>query len=129
MPNIYKGVGCHWGVSSSTVSTVTGKFQSRDHSKKSETDAIKDGDGVTVGKVYFDPTEEASFEYIPTSVTVNGDLTPTLPAIGDLLTVTDTKYTAIAATNWLVEDVSTKSSNSAAMRVSLKLTKYPQITS
>jgi len=131
MSMIYKGVGVTWGTSSTTFSTGMGTFylQSRDHSKKAENKSIKDGNGETRGKVFFDQTEEASFEYIPiSSGTVNGSLVPTIPAIGDLFTVSDSIYTAIAGV-YLVEDISTKSSNNGALKATVKLMKYPYITS
>lgn len=129
MANIYKGVGCHWGVGSTGASAFgTMKLQTRDHALKSEMESIRDATGVTVAKIYYDPTEEATFEYIPSGVS-GGTVTPTLPAIGDLITVTDSTYTQIAGTNWICEDVSTKSSNTGVMRVSIRMVKYPEITS
>lgn len=129
MANIYKGVGCHWGVTSSTATAFgTMKLQTRDHTLKSESETIKDADGVTVSKVYYDPTQEATFEYVATAVS-GGVAAPTLPACGDIFTVVDSVYTQIASTAWLVDDVSTKSSNTSAMRVTVKCTRYPSITS
>jgi hypothetical protein len=129
MANVYHGVGVHWGTSSTTSTTLgTLKLQSRDHEKKSEMEAVKDGDGITVGKIYYDQMDEATFEYIPTSSTVNGTLTPTLPAIGDLISISDTTYTAIAGATWICESVSTKSSNTSALRATVKLVKYQSIT-
>lgn len=129
MANIYKGVGVHWGVTSSGATAFgTMKLQTRDHTLKSDMDTIRDADGVTVAKIYYDPTQEASFEYIPTGAS-GGAVTPTLPTIGDVVTVTDSTYTQIAATNWLVDDVSTRSSNTGVMRVTIRMTRYPQITS
>lgn len=129
MANIYKGVGCHWGVSSSgAVAFGTMKLQTRDHSLKREMESVRDATGVTVAKIYYDPTQEATFEYIPSAAS-GGTVTPTLPAIGDIVTVTDSVYTQVAATNWLVEDVSTKSSNTGVMRVTVRMVNYPEITS
>ena len=130
MANTYKGVGVHWGVNSTTVTAFgTCKIQSRDHSKKSQSETIKDSEGVTVSKIYYDPTEEISFEYVPTTAT-GGTATPTLPDIGTFITMSnDTAYTAIANKVFIVDDVSTKSSNTSAMRVTIKATYYPQITS
>jgi hypothetical protein len=128
MAAIFNGVGAHWGVSSTTCTAFgTFKLQSRDHKKKSETEMVKDADGVTVSKIFFDPSQEATFEYIPTSATATGSVTPTMPAIGDKLTVADTIY-PISASNWLVDEVSTKSSNTSVMKVTVQLSQYPQIT-
>ncbi len=128
MANIYKGVGVHWGVNSTGVAAYgTFKLQSRDHTLKSEMETVRDAEGTTVSKVYYDPNEEATFEYIPTGAS-GGGVTPTLPACGDMVTVTDAAYTRIANTNWLVDEVSTKSSNTSVMRVTVRMTRYPSIT-
>ena len=128
MANIYKNVGVHWGTSSTTTSIVSGQLQTRDHTKKADMEEIKNGDGNVVGKVYYNQTDDATFEWIPTSATVNGTLTVTLPAIGDKITVSDSIYADIAKTNWLVEEVSTKSSNTSCLKATAKLTAYPNIT-
>lgn len=128
MANIYKGVGVHWGVGSTTCTQFgTCKIQSRDHQLKSESETIKDAEGVTVTKIYYDPTQEITFEYIPTAAS-GGVVTPTMPDIGTFITMSnDTAYTAIASKVFLVDDVSTKSSNTGVMRVTVKATHYPQI--
>ena len=129
MANIYKGVGVHWGVVSSGATAFgTMKLQTRDHTLRSEMETVRNADGVTEAKVYYDPTQEATFEYIPSGAS-GGAITPTLPAIGDVVTVTDSVYTQVAATNWLVDDVSTRSSNTGVMRVTVRMSRYPSITS
>lgn len=129
MANIYRGVGVHWGVGTTTAIVAFGTFklQTRDYSKKSEMETLKDSTGVTVAKIYYDPTEEATFEYIPSAAS-GGVAAPTLPAIGDLITVVDT-VSGVAGTTWLCDDVSTKSSNTSCMRVTVRMTKYPEIAS
>ena len=133
MANVYKGVGCHWGVASTTYSMTNGKLQSRDHSKKAATETIKDSDGVTISKIIFDPNEEATFEAVITGSAGTGTVVPVLPAIGDAVVVTDTvnfqiSGSASGANTWLVDDVSTKSSNSSAMRVTIKLSRFTNLT-
>jgi hypothetical protein len=123
----YRGIGVNFGISSS-LANITGAFQSRNHTFRAEMDTIKNGGGDTMAKVYYDQSEEASFTYVATG-TSGGAVTVTKPTIGALMTIEDTTYPAIAATNWLVDEVSTDGSNTAAVRVTLKLTKYPNITS
>jgi len=129
LSNIYKGVGCHWGVGSTTAVVAFGTFklQTRDYTRKSEMETIRDYEGTTVSKIYYDPTEEATFEYVVTAAS-GGVAAPTLPAIGDVITVVDT-VSGVGGTSWLCDDVSTKSSNTSCMRVTVKMTKYPSITS
>lgn len=133
MANIYKGIGIHWGVGSTTYTLTNGKLQTRDHTKKSEMETVKDADGVTVQKTFYDPSEEATLEVVITGSAGTGNVTPVLPACGDIVTLTDTTYLAISGsatgTNvWMVDDVSTKSSNTSAMRATFKLTRYMGIT-
>ena len=131
MANIYKGVGVSWGVGSTAVTTVFGTFklQSRDAGLTSETEMLKDENGVTAAKVYFDQKTEATFEYCPTDASAGGAVAPTLPTIGAIFTVTDTTAaTYIAGTTWLCDDVQVKSSNTSITRVTVKATKYPGIT-
>ena len=125
MPN-YRGVGINFGISSSLAS-ITGAMQTRDHSYKSETEMIKNGGGDTVAKVYFDFSEEATFTYVATGAS-GGAVTVTTGSIGALMTVTDSTYPAIAGTSWLVDDVSTAGSNTGAVKVTMKLSRYPNIT-
>lgn len=128
MATTYRGVGVCWGVGTTAVSTVTGALQTRDHTLRADMDETRNGEGVVVQKTYYNPTEEASFEFVA-SGTNGGTVTPTLPAIGSLLTVTDTVYTPISGSAWLVDEVSTAGSNTSAVRITLRMTKYPNITS
>lgn len=133
MANIYKGVGCHWGVGSTTYTLVNGKLQTRDHVRKSDMETILDSDGVTISKVYYDPNQEATLEVVITGSNGVGNVTPVLPACGDAVTITDTVYTQFSGsatgTNvWLVTDVSSKTSNVGAMRVTINLLRYAGVT-
>lgn len=127
--NVYKGVGVHWGTDSTGVTTALGTFklQSRNFDRMAEKESIKDGKGRTVTAIYYDESEEASLEVIPTGTYGDDDLSPTLPAIGDMVTVTDSKFTQIAGTTWIVESVSSATSNTGAMRVTCKLKKHADV--
>lgn len=129
MANIYKGVGCHWAVNSTTYTLTNGKLQTRDHGRKSEMETIKDESGVTISKIYYDPNEEATFEAVITGSAGSGVAVPVLPAIGDAVALTDSVYTQISGSasggmTWLVEDVSTKSSNTSCMRITFRLVRH-----
>jgi hypothetical protein len=110
------------------MNSISGAFQTRDHTYLSEKEVIRNGTGESVAKIYYDPTQEATFTYVATGAS-GGAVSVTVPTIGDFATVTDNGYTAIAATTWLVDEVSTAGSNTGAVRVTVKLTKYPSITS
>lgn len=125
--NVYKGVGVNFGISSS-VSNVTGAFQTFDHTFKMETSLLKNGQNQTISKIYSDDSEEATFEYVATG-TSGGSVTIVKPTVSDTLTITDPQYGAISGSNWLVDEVSVKASNNDKKKVSLKLSRYPLITS
>ncbi len=125
----YRGVGCHWGASSTTSTIISGQVQTRDHDKLAEMEAIKNGDGTTVGKVFYDHNSKCTFTFIPTQASLTGTLNPSYPAVGTLVTLTDSVYTDIAGTNWICEKVSTKSANNGALKIDLELSQYPSITS
>lgn len=126
MANVFADTGIHWGVGSST-STAFGTFllQDRDYARKANKSLIKDGFGITVGAVWNDPNEEATFTYLATSGTVTGSATATIPQIGDKLTVVDTIFTQIAGTSWYVDDASAKNTNNSMLMVTVKCSKYP----
>ena len=133
MANKFLGVGVNFGLASTgfTGSGIgTFKLQDNDHSKKAKTEDIQDENGRTVQRSVFDESEEATFEYIPSgSTTALAVAASTIPDIGTLATVTDTtNYTAIAGTNWIVADVTTKRTNKGALKVTLKLERFPGIT-
>jgi len=133
MSNIHKGVGCHWGVGSTTYTLTNGKLQTRDHTRKSEMETVRDADGITVNKTYYDPNEEGTLEFVITGSAGTGNAAPVLPSIGDVVTLTDSVYTQVSGSAtglnvWLVEDCSTKSSNTSCMRATFKLQRYAGMT-
>ena len=126
MINTYHGVGINWGTYS-TVQGAVGAFQSRDHGIRADSELVKDGGDTTVSKVYWDFREEATFTYVATQGGYNfGNAYVSYPNIASWVYVTDTVYPAISG-YWLVDDVSIIGSNTSATRVTLKLSRYPNI--
>jgi len=124
---VFHGIAVNFGVSSSLAS-VTGLFQTRDHNYRVSDELIMDGLGTYQTKNYYAFVEEANFEYVATgNGTASGTATVLMPSASAQLTVTDTQYTQIAGTTWLVDDVSTKGSNTTSVRVTCKLSRYPSI--
>src|ERR1017187_3384799 len=126
--NVYHGVGVNFGISSS-LANVTGLFQTRDHVNTSDVDLVRSGTGDVVEKTYYNLYETGNFDYVASGTGPSGIVAVTLPTVGTLLTITDTVYTAIAGTSWLIDKASSKSSNTTAMKISLDLTRYAGITS
>jgi hypothetical protein len=125
---LYHGIGVNFGLSSS-LTDISGAFQTRDHSYQSGNEIINNGQGDPIEKTYHGQYETATFEYVATGTGPGGAVTVTLPSQGLTLTVTDTLYGQIAGSSWLVEKVSTKGSNTTAVRVTCDLVRYPLISS
>lgn len=121
-------VGINWGVGS-TISSVFGSFQSRDHHIKAQAEDIKDGGETTVSKVYWDSIEESTFSYVAIQNGPNlfGTAPVSFPSIGMFVQVFDSVLYPVIAGFWLVDDIDINSSNTAATRVTLRLTRYPFI--
>jgi hypothetical protein len=127
MINTYHGVGVNFGIASG-ISYVTGMFQTNDHALTADTEIIRDGTGAEVEKTFYAFKSTATFEYVATGAGSSGTATVTYPAIGVMVAIADTNYPNINATNWIVDSVDMKRSNVAAVRVTLKMTYYPSIT-
>lgn len=134
MANTFLGVAVTFGVAGIGI-TGTGigtlKLQSVSHKKMAEKDVIKDADGTDVQATLFNPSQEATFEYIPSSATKGAsDATikaaTVIPEPGAIVTVTETtQYTSIAGTTWFVwDDPQIVGSNTGAYRVTLHLKKW-----
>jgi hypothetical protein len=124
----YRNLAVNWGVNS-TLNTVSWSMQSRDHGYKSESETIKDGQGATVAKVFFDPSEEVTFTgVVVAALSSSGSAPVVIPVIGSLASITDVSYPNITGSTWIVEDVNTKGSNTEALKVTAKATRYPGIT-
>lgn len=128
MANKYHGISVNFGLGP-TITSVVGSFQTNDHGLEMDNEVIRSGDGTSVEKTFYDYKETATFEYVATAVGgPSGTGTVTTPGVGDLVSVSDSQYPAINHTNWLVDTVDIKRSNTAAVRVTLKMTQYPSIT-
>ena|ERR1035437_3352882 len=126
--NVYHGVNINFGIGS-TITSVTGLFQTNDHGIESDNEIIRDGNGNEIEKTFYGFKQTATFDYVATQAgSPTGTATVTYPTIGTMVTVADTNYTNIAGTNWLIDNVDSKRSNTAAVRVTIKMTAYPQIT-
>jgi hypothetical protein len=123
----FHGVGVSFGVSSS-LAGVTGAFQTRDHNYQASNESIMDGQGSFVEDSTYGQFETAQFEYVATGAGPSGAATVTVPVVGDYLVVTDTHYTAIAQSNWIVRSVDVRGSNTTAARVTVNLWRAVGIT-
>ena len=131
MALVNKGVNIFFGNGSTTTTALaTSLIQSMDIDKKAEEVKVRNQSGVTVGVVYYDPIFEATFEYIVADGSTGaGNASFTSPVVGDSVTVASASHDTSLNGVWIVSDVVFKYMNNDCLKVSLKCTKFPAITS
>jgi len=125
----FHGVGVSFGVSSSFsgLTAAQGSFQTLDHGLNASNEKVANGSGEFTEISIYGFNDTAVFEYVATAASVGGQAPVTMPIVGDIITVTDNQYTQISQTNWVVESVSVKGSNTTAKRVTVNLWRAPLI--
>lgn len=134
------GVSISWGIGT-TIIGVNGLFQSREHVYLADGEVISDAGDTPTSKVYWNYREEAIFTYVAYQPAVNfRDAFVSTPTIGEFVSVSDFIYPADSTDGgynsatgtyrglWLVDAVSVSNSNTSAVRVTVKLSRYPFIT-
>ena len=139
---VFHGVNINWGVNTN-IEGVVGLMQTRDHNFNVNAEVITDGGDTPVSKVYWGQYEEATFTYVATdglpaagnwwggSVKAlndagGGNAQYVLPDIGQSVYVSDVVNNQLDG-NWMVDAISTHTSNTTATRVTLKLSRYPHL--
>lgn len=133
----FHGTSINFGIGS-TIVGINGLFQAREHHYAANSEVILDGGNSTVSKVYWDFREDASFTYVAAQPTTGfGNALVNVPQLGSFITVVDYVYPAVSTDGgyqyainayrgqWLVDDITISNSNSTAIRVTLKLSRYP----
>lgn len=140
---VFHGITINWGVRTN-IQGASGLFQTREHNTKINSEVITDGGDTPVSKVYWGKNEVATFTYVAAEGSyaagnnyggnvfqlnnADGGYSEVYwPAVGTWVYLSDVAYPYIAG-NWLVDDVTTNTSNTTATRVILKLSRYPKIT-
>lgn len=120
-----------FGVAGTTGITGTGigtfKLQTQKHSKSREKDVVKDADGTDVQATLYNPTQEATFDYVVAAANQAAVPAATIiPEPGALVTVANAaQYPAIADTTWFVwNDPEISFSNTTAAKVTLHLKRW-----
>jgi hypothetical protein len=118
----YHGVGVQFAMPSASIANVTGAFQTNDHIQESSKEMITSSGGEPITVTYFGFVETATFEWVAqNNSTATGTATVTLPTQGSQANVTDSIYTQIAGSNWLVDRNEIKRGNSVSVRVTTHL--------
>lgn len=129
--NKYKGVGVHWGVGTTVVNSIGGYvMQDRSYDRMSEKETLKGATGRTLTTIYYDESDEMTLTVVPSGSYGQSDITPVIPAVGDMVVVTDSVNSFYQATgsSWIVESASPQSSNTGFMKVTYKLKRHPEIS-
>lgn len=123
---VFHGVSVNWGVNTN-ISGVSGLLQTRDHTFNANSELILDGGETPVSKVWWGMYEEATFTYVATDFSYNnGNAQYYLPDIGDIVYLSDVVNNQLDGA-WFVENIVTHTSNTTATRVTLKLSRYPNV--
>lgn len=126
----YLGVNINWaiGLTDYTITGVGMHVQSSDTSLNYEKYEVKNQRGAVVGVVYYNPTDTATIEYIVTaSGAASGNAALTYPTHGTKITVGASSDDPLSGSNWLVDDVSVRRTNTDAAKINLKLMRYKNI--
>lgn len=128
----FHGLNIHWGISSS-VAGVTGIPQSLEGDVKQDTWTGRDGRGVEVAYNGYNPVITANFEFYAAdnnSAAGNANVSGSYPERSTMFAITgDSPGNPFALTNWIVEDILIRETNTDATKVTLKATAYQFITS
>lgn len=127
----YQGVGISFGIGTVTGGPVTGKLQTLEWTKNADTENVRDDNGTTVARVFFDPNQDATFEYVVTGAnSTTADTNCTLVDPGAMVTITATG--GAAAINGQIFSVESQPklnrSNAGVARVTIPLKRYASIT-
>jgi len=130
-----KGATVKWGIGTSGLAfdnnqTCLAVFnpQRVRVQRTAKTKQIAGADGETKTVIYYDNVYKISFEAIPLGDQTNSiSNTIKLPAIGSKVTITDATDADLAG-DWIVEDATKEESNDGETRITLELTKYPNIS-
>ena len=134
------GVSVSFGIGT-TIFGVNGLFQSRENRYEANNESVMDGGETTMSRLWWDFHEEAQFTYVAFQPQRNfRDALVQTPQIGSFVNVSDPVYPADSTDGgynfaidayrgrWLVDDVSVANSNTTAIRVTVKLSRYPNVT-
>ena len=131
---VYYGLNIAWGLgnTSVTMSNASGIFQSIEHDLKLDENEVRDQRGNVVAWTGYNPTEEATFEYYISDFAsaASGSSAETLgtsvPDRGTKVSVTSTQL--VSGSSWIIKDTLLRHTNTEAVKVTLKATRYPAIT-
>ncbi len=130
---VYYGLNIGWGLGQTTlaVTNATGIFQSVEHDLKLDENEVRDQRGNVVAWTGYNPSETVMLEYYVTdNSTASGSATPgintNVPDRGSKVTITS--IGPVSGSSWIIQDSLIRSTNTEAIKVTLKGVRYPAIS-
>lgn len=132
--SVFRGsVGIRWGLNNagSTAFGTSALMQSYDVERKLDEAEIRDGQGEIRAWYGYNTVREASFVYFVGAASAGSGSAVVMPAVGDLITVTQTGATPSQATSsyWICKSATENATNTDAVKVTVRATEYQYITS
>jgi hypothetical protein len=128
---VYLGTNISWGLGGTeyTISGVGALFQTSDAELKYDEMEVKDQRGNVKAWVGYNPVDTGTLEYVVNSSgTSYGTASMTYPTQGTQITIGASADEPISGSNWIVQTVTVRKSNTDAAKVSLKVIRYKGIT-
>jgi len=127
------GINLGWGLGATavTITGATGIFQDIEYNLKLDELETRDQRGTVATWTGYNPSEMATFNYFLSDANAaSGSAVPTLNAnVPDRSTkVTVTSVGPMSGSSWIVQDVLVRETNTDNMKVTVKATRYVNIT-
>lgn len=122
------GINLFWGLGPTTitVTNATGIYQSFDYNPKIDKQEVRDQRGTIATINYYNPYEEASVVYYASDAnSASGSAVPTWPDRGTAVSIVAS--TALSGSGWKVDDISLSATNTDALKVTVKASRYLNI--
>lgn len=126
----YQGLNLSWGLGPTdyTITGVGGLFQSSDAELKYDEMEVRDQRGNVQAWVGYNPTDSGTLEYVITNASAaSGNASASYPTQGSKITIGASADEPISGSNWIVQTVTVRKSNTDAAKVSLKVIRYKGI--
>lgn len=127
---VYQGVNLSWGIGETdySISGVTGLFQTSDTEMKYDELEVRDQRGNVVAWVGYNPNDSCTLEYIVKDTgSLSGNAATTYPTQGAKVLVGTSANDPISGSNWIIQSVAIRRTNTDAAKVTLKAVRYKGI--
>lgn len=126
----YQGINISWGLGATdyTISGVGALFQTSDTELKYDELELRDQRGNVQAWVGYNPVDSGTVEYVVTaSGAAAGTAAMTYPTQGTKIQIGASADEPISGSNWIVQTVTVRKSNTDAAKVTLKVIRYKGI--